>query len=156
MTRALTYNSSLASRSGDTFVMAVLAKKGNAASERMATDALHAFKRLEAVKIVGLPFRAVEAPFSGVDLLEALIEKEGVDALFICDGLASDLPIIKQLSRRRKLLTLGVLLEQVEAGVSLAVVDEKGRLEVAVNLTQSKDEGATFGSDLLRIARVFR
>ena len=79
-----------------------------------------------------------------------------MDALLICDGLAAELPVIKQLSRRRKLLTLGMLLEQVQAGVSLGVVDENGRLQVVVNLTESKDEGATFGSDLLRIAVVVK
>lgn len=156
LTRALAYDSSLASRSGDSFVVVVLAKKGNAASERMSEEVVRVFKPLEAVKIAGLPFRAVAAPFSGVAPLEALIDKEGVDAVFLCEGLAADLPAIKQLSRRRRVLTLGMVLAQVLAGVSLAVVSDNGKLQVVVNLTESREEGAAFGSDLLRIARVVR
>src|SRR5262245_56728761 len=109
MTRALAYNSSLPAKSGDTFVVALLAKKGNPASERMAEEAARAFKPLEAVKSLGLPFRTVVAPFSGVAPLEASIEKDGVDALLLCEGLGTDIPAIKELSRRRKLLTIGVL-----------------------------------------------
>jgi hypothetical protein len=156
ITRALAYDTRLAVRSGDTVVLLVLAKKGNVASEEMCAVAELAFKPLHAVKIAGLPFRAISAPFSGAAPLEALIDKEGVDAVLLCDGLAADIPVIKALSHRRKVLTLGVLQEQVQAGVSVAVIDENGRMQVVVNLAESREEGAAFGSDLLRIARVVK
>jgi hypothetical protein len=156
MTRALTYDARLALKPSDDYMLVVVGKKGNAASEKMAEEATLAFKPLEAVKIAGRPFRVMAVPFAGVGPLEALIDKEGVDALFICDGLAAEIPTIKELSRRKKVLTLGVLIEQVQAGISLAVVLENGRLQVVVNLAESKEEGASFGSDLLRVARVVK
>jgi hypothetical protein len=74
----------------------------------------------------------------------------------VCDGTEGDLPAIKQTTRKRKVLTVGTTNAQVTAGVSVGVLAEGGKLQIVVNLPQSREEGAAFSSDLLRVARVVR
>jgi len=154
--RVLAYDGALAARAGATLVIGVLYKKGNPASERGAEEAVKSFKPLESVMVASLPFRALAAPFAGASALEALIDKEGVDALFLCDGLDAEMTAIKQISHKRKVLTLGTQESQMKAGVALGVVTESGKLQIVVNLAFSREEGAEFSSDLLRIARVIK
>jgi hypothetical protein len=154
--RVLAYDGALASRAGGTLVMGVLYKKGNAASEHGADESVKAFKPLESVMVASLPFRALAIPFTGGAALEAVIEKEGVDTLFLCEGLDADIPAIKLVSHKRKVLTLGTQEAQLKAGVALGVVTDNGKLQIVVNLPFSREEGAEFSSDLLRIARVIK
>jgi hypothetical protein len=156
ISRMLAYDGALASRAGSSFVIAVLFKKGNAASEKAGEEALKAFKPLEAVLMSGLPFHAVSAPYTGGPALEALIDKEGADVLFLCEGLEADIPAVKQVTRKRKVLTLGTQESQVTAGVSLAVIAEGGKLQILIHLPHTREEGAEFSSDLLRVARVLK
>jgi hypothetical protein len=156
ISRVLAYDGALASRSGSTFVIAVLFKKGNPASEKAAEEALKAFKPLEAVLMSGMPFRAMAAPYTGAPGLETLIDKDGADVFFICEGLEADIPAVKQVTRKRRVLTLGTQEAQVTAGVSLAVITDGGKLQILIHLPHSREEGAEFGSDLLRIARVLK
>jgi YfiR/HmsC-like len=156
LTRALSYDTSLVQRAGDEVVLLVLFKKRHPQSERTAEGAGKAFRQLQNLRIVGTPFRRLVAPFVDIGELEQLVQKEGIDAFFLCDGLEDDLPAIKQVSRRRKVLTLGYSEAQVRAGVSLAVVAEGAKMVILVNWAQSRQEGATFGSDLLRLAKVIR
>jgi hypothetical protein len=156
LTRILAYDSALAARAGSTFVICVVFHKGNAASEAQAKEMLGAFKELEKVMISGLPLRATSSPFTTGPALETLIDGEGIDALFVCEGLEDELAAMKQTSRKRKILTVGTTNAQVVAGISVGVLSENGKLQIVVNLPQSRDEGAEFGSDLLRVARVVR
>jgi hypothetical protein len=156
LTRVLAYDDALVTRAGSSFVICVVSHKGNAASESQAKEMLTAFKDLEKVMIAGLPFRATAVQFTTAANLEALIESEGIDALFVCDGTEGDLPAIKQTTRKRKVLTVGTTNAQVTAGVSVGVLAEGGKLQIVVNLPQSREEGAAFSSDLLRVARVVR
>lgn len=156
MARALSYDTSLAARAGAAVVLAVLFKQKHADAEKAADLATSAFKPLESLKVAGLPFRTLTTPFTDAAELEQIIDKEGIDALFLCDGLESELASIKDVTRRKKVLTTGTSDAQVRQGVSLAVVADGTKLTILVNLPQSKEEGATFGSDLLRVARVVR
>jgi hypothetical protein len=156
LTRILAYDDALATRAGSSFVICVVSHKGNAASESQAKEMLGAFKELEKVMISGLPFRATAVQFTTAASLEAFIDSEGIDALFVCDGTEGDLPAIKLTSRKRKILTVGTTNAQVMAGVSVGVLAEGGKLQIVVNLPQSREEGAEFSSDLLRVARVVR
>lgn len=156
VTRVLGYDEALSSRVGSDFVLGVLFKKGNPASERAAQEALKAWKPIEALTIVGRPFRAIAAPFTGGAAFEALIDKERVDAAFLCEGLDGDIAAITQITRKRKVLSVGSQEAQVKAGVSLAVVPDNGKLQIVLNLPRSREEGAAFSLDLLRVARVLK
>jgi hypothetical protein len=156
MARALSYDGSLRERAGRVVVMAVVYKKKHPESEKSAEVAARAFKQIENLRVAGAPFRRVVTAYSGGADLERLVDQERVSALYVCDGLEAELPAIKEVSHRKKVLTLGSTEAQVRAGVSLAVVAEGSKMAIVVNWAQSREEGAQFGSDLLRLARVIR
>jgi hypothetical protein len=116
---------------------------------------LQGFRDLEKVTLAGLPFRAMEVPFTSAASLENL-PAAGVDALFLCSGLETSLSAITSYSRRAKLLTLSSTPGYVEGGVSLGAVMEGGKPRLLVNLAASKLEGAQFSSDMMKLAKVIR
>jgi hypothetical protein len=156
LVRALAYDNNLRTRAGDAVVLAVVSRGGNAASEAAAQDMLKAFRSLERIKVQQLPFRAVMLPYPGKAALKSAVTAQGIDVLYICGGLESELSAIKEFSRHEHLLTIGAKPEFVENGLSLGVFIIESKNTITVNLGASREEGAAFGADLLRVGRVIR
>jgi hypothetical protein len=156
LARALAYDNAMAARAGQRVVLAIVYRKGDANSEGAANDAVKAFRGLEGIKIVGLPFHVISTAYAGPNGLEAVIDREGADAFLLCEGMSGEIPVIRQLGRRRKVITAGSTESEVRAGLSLAVVNDDNRLQVVLNLEESRKQGAEFASDLLRVARIIK
>lgn len=156
LARALAYDDNLRSRAGDSLVIAVLFKAGQGGSESAADGMVHAFKALEGVKVQNLPFRVVKLAYSGKEALHAAVSSQGIDALYISPGLESDQGSIRDESRRDHILTIASREDQLTSGFSLGVFVFDGKTTITVNLPASKEEGAAFSSELLRLARVIR
>jgi hypothetical protein len=156
LARALAYDNGMAARAGQRVVLAIVYRKGDASSEAKADETAKAFRPLEGIKIVGLPFHVIQAAYAGPSGLETLIDRDGADAFLLCDGLSAEIPAVRQLGRRRKVITVGGSESEVRAGLSLAVVNDDSRLQVVLNVDESRKQGVEFGLDLLRVARVVR
>jgi hypothetical protein len=156
LTRALSYDDNLKSRAGDSVVVAVLYKSGNPASESMADVTLRAFKALEGIKVQNLPFHAVKLAFGNKDALHSAISSQGIDALYVCAGLDGDAAGIRDVSHHDHVLTIGSREDFVDHGMSLGVFTVDGKPTITVNLAASREEGAAFSSELLRLAHVIR
>ncbi len=151
--RALSYDKNLAERAGDSVVVLVLSKHGDAASEALAKTWVSALKPIEGVSVLGRAFKVLSAPWDEA-AVKAAVERSGVDVLLACDGLSDEAQAIRALSRERKLLTVGTSRASIEQGMSLGVVAEGERNVILVNLSASRLEGAAFGSDLLKLAKI--
>jgi hypothetical protein len=156
LARALAYDENLLSRAGRAVVLAVLYKVGNAASEREAAESSALFAKLESYNVLGLPFHSVKLPFTSAEALDAAVGAQGLVALYVCPGMEGEMASIKRISRRRKATTIASREEQVTAGLALGVFLIDRKLTVIVNLPVSQEEGARFGSDLLRLAKVIQ
>jgi hypothetical protein len=156
LTRALAYDGNLKTRAGEDLLIAVLGRNGNASSEEVASAMSKAFKSLGNVKVQGLAVRATLLPYTNVTALNTAIESQGIDALYVCPGLEADLPAIIDLARKRQIITLGSREDHVKRGLSLGVFAVDAKPTIVVNLAAAKAEGAAFGSDLLRLAKVIR
>jgi hypothetical protein len=154
--RALAYDGNLPGRAGGTVVLAVLYKPGNPVSEKEATESFALFTKLESYSILGLPFHSVKLPLTGAQSLEETVRGLGVVALYVCPGMEEQMGNIKRISRKLKVTTIASREDQVLAGLALGVFSTDGRLVVEVNLPASREEGARFGSDLLRLAKVIQ
>jgi hypothetical protein len=156
LARALAYDDNLRTRAGDSLVVAVIFKAGQGASESAADTMVRAFKAIEGVKVQNLPLRVVKLAYSGKDALHAAVSGQGIDAVYVCPGLESDQGSIREVSRRDHILTIASREDQLNSGLSLGVFAFDGKTTITVNLSASKDEGAAFSSELLRLARVVR
>jgi hypothetical protein len=156
LTRALAYDGNLKTRAGEDLLIAVLGRNGNTTSEDVAMSMTKAFKSLGNVKVQGLPVRAMMWGFTSVNSLNTAVDVQGIDALYITPGMDADLPAIIELARKRQIITLGSREDYVKRGVSLGVFAVDAKPTIVVNLAAAKAEGAAFGSDLLRLAKVIR
>ena len=156
LARALAYDDNLKTRAGTELLIAVLWRPGQPASEGCGTALTAAFKALGSVKVQGLPLKSVSIGWTGEPPLSAAIAAQGIDALYVCGGLEGELPTITTLSRRVQVVTLASQENQVGRGLSLGVFAVEGRPTIVVNIGASRREGAAFGSDLLRLAKVIK
>jgi hypothetical protein len=156
LTRALAYDENLRSRAGDELVVAILAKAGSKTSEQTAEAVGKAFSGLAGIKVQGLPLRSARVNFSNAANLAGAVQKDGIDVIYICPGLDSELAGILEVARTSHVLSMGSREEYINKGASLGVFLISSKPTICVNLAASKAEGAAFGSDLLRLAKVIR
>ena len=156
LARVIAYDANLAARAGPTVNIAILAKKGDKESEQMTEAILKAFSPLESATLLGLPVKVVRIYFAGRETLERAVREGGIDTFYVCSGLDASLTEIMGVSRRRKVLTLTSQEGHLKLGLSLGVFEVGGKNTIMVNLDASREEGAAFGPELLRLATVVR
>lgn len=156
LSRALAYDRNLAARAGQTVVVAVLYAPNDPTSARVGDEVRSAFKGLEKLKLQGKPFQVLAAPYTGIAATGDLVEKNGVDALFLGPGLDADLAAISAYARGRKLTTMTGEDTYLQKGVALGVLVEEGKPRIVVNLNASREEGASFSSELMQLAKVIK
>ncbi len=154
--RALAYDYNLKARVGDSLVVAVLYKEGEASSVAMAEAWMKGFESLGGVKVAGLPLTATKLAFSGLPPLKATIASKGVDVLLVCEGLDAELGGLKEISHAQKLLTIAGKEAYVTQGLTLGVFPDGDHSTIEVNLGAAAQENVSFSSDLLRLAKVTR
>lgn len=154
--RALAYDGNLKTRAGATVNIAIVHKKGNSASEQMAAAVTQAFISRQSTLVTGLPIAVSRLTYLSASRLKDAIVASGIDLLYVCDGLESDLDAIKEITRETKTLSVGANREQVEKGLSLGVVEMDGKVSILVNLQGSRFEGVSFASDFLSLTTVIR
>ncbi|MCP3061203.1 YfiR family protein [Myxococcus sp. K38C18041901] len=150
--RSLAYDNNLAKRAGDELLVTVLYRPDVPASAERSLRLVEALTKLGTMKVQGLPLRAQRMAWTGLPALRSSVEAQGVDVLFLCDGLEAELGALTAYSRQEKLLTVSGVPGAVEKGVSLGVFLTGDRYTIGVNLPASSAEGASFSSDLLRLA----
>jgi hypothetical protein len=156
LARVIAYDANLKARAGPTVNIAVVSKKGDAESDRISDAVMKAFLPLEAATVLGLPVKVSQVSFSGKDALDKAVRDGGIDSFYVCAGLESALPDIKSVARARKVLTFAARESYLKAGLSLGVFALDGKNTILVNLDASREEGAAFGPELLRLATVVR
>ena len=119
--RVLAYDGNLKSRAGDTVNIAILRKKGHAASESMANVMAQAFGALAVTQVSGLPIVVSRLNFTGEDALRKAITGAGIDFVYVCDGLDADLDAIERVTRQLKVMSVGSKQSQVEKGLTIGV-----------------------------------
>jgi hypothetical protein len=154
--RALAYDGNLKSRAGDTVNIAILHKKGHAASESMANAMAKAFSALESTHVSGLPIVVARLSYTGEEALKKAITGAGIDFVYVCEGLDSDLDAIERITRQMKVLSVGSQQAHVEKGLSIGVFQIEDKCTILLNLSASRQEGISFAADLLRLAKVIR
>jgi hypothetical protein len=156
LARVIAYDANLTARAGPTVNIAILAQKGDKDSEQMSEAILKAFSPLESATLLGLSVKVVRIYFASREALEHTVREGGIDTLYVCSGLDANLADIKSVSRQRKVLTVASQEGHLKLGLSLGVFDIGGKNTIMVNLDASREEGAAFGPELLRLATVVR
>jgi hypothetical protein len=155
LARVISYEEDLKERVGTSVGLLVLFKAGNAASQNEALGLVEAARKLSNVRIEGLPFYVSGFPFGHVATLDAAVSSKGYDALYVCVGLESQMDAIKQVARKRQVITMAGSTALMKLGASVAV-EAGDQTRIFIHLTESHGEGITFAPPLLRVATVVR
>ncbi|MBI5493918.1 MAG: DUF4154 domain-containing protein [Deltaproteobacteria bacterium] len=78
------------------------------------------------------------------------------DAVLVCGGLEPAVPSIAEATREHKVLSFGMSRAMVDAGLSVALDDVRGRPGLVVNLANARAEGAALDASLLQVSDVIR
>ncbi len=156
LSRALVYDDNFKERVGSEVKLAVVSKVGNSGSEACGAAMLKAFKGVGNLKLAGLPLKTTQSTFKDAASFGNAIGNDEIDVVYLCPGLDSSVNDIVELTRKRKVISVGSRESYVKSGVSLGVFLTNGRPTIMVNLNGSRSEGASFSSDLLRLATVIK
>src|SRR5664279_858073 len=121
LARVIAYDGNLKVRAGATVNISILAKRGDAESEKMADGVMKAFLPLEAATVLGLSVKVSRVSYGGRDALDKAVREGGIDTLYVCSGLEASLADIKNVARARKVLTMASKEEHLKLGLSLGV-----------------------------------
>jgi hypothetical protein len=156
LVRAIAYDGNLAKRAAGEVTIAVLRKNGDAPDATVADEMERAFADLGSIKIAGLPVRVLGLVYGGPEALAKTVADQGIDTLYVCPALQREVAGIRTVTREHAVLTLASRPEQLKAGLSLGVFPVDGKSVIMVNVGATREEGAAFGSDLLRLARLVK
>ena len=115
-----------------------------------------AFRGIGGTKVQGLGVKISQLSFSNGPTLMTTVSSQSVDVLYVCIGMEADLPAIIEVTRKRKMVSIGSREEHVQTGLALGVFPVDGKPTIVVNLPAAKAEGSAFSSDLLRLAKVIK
>ena len=150
--RALAYDRQLGERAGDDVLIGVVFGPGEA---DCAGEALAVLRGLDGVTIQERPIRSMSVSFTDAGALSDALSG-GVDVLIVVGGLGEATAEVVRVAHRAGAVTAGFEPEMLTIGVPLVVSDERGELEVYVNLPASRAAGQSFSSKLLQVATVVR
>ena len=150
--RALSFDRNLKKRSPEGIHIAVLYR----GDEKEPAEIAEAFNEAGKDGVRDLSVKATAVPFESVAKLLKRIDTEGINAIYIHPSIATGLSSVQQVTRGKKVPSIGGTKKQVEQGASLGVYPLGDALKIVINLRASRVEGLRFGAGLLNIATVIK
>lgn len=156
LVRALAYDANLKTRAGDALRIAVLCNAKSASSRSAADGIVGAFRKLSNFTVQGLAVQVQRIDYENEAALTAAIESGRIGALYVGPGLDSAHAAIRGVSRARRIITMAGDEAAITGGLALGVVAIDNLPKIIVNLPASREEGAAFSGELLRLAKVLK
>jgi hypothetical protein len=154
--RALSYDRNLQRRSGAAVRVGIVHQAGQEGPGSCRATMSAAFRAATTQRIQDLPITVVELELRSIDQLQAEIDSEGVNLLYICEGLGGRADAIADLAASRALLTLCGSEELVREGLAIGVAPKGETAKIVVNVRAARGQGADLDSRLLMMAELVR
>jgi len=152
--RLLTYDSSLQSRAGRVVGIGLLYKGGDIRSLAEANEVFEQIRALEGGKTLELPVKTYKLAFDGEAALEKAAATYSLIVFVVTGSMTDQTDIVRRVSARRKILTVGNDAIHARRGLSVAIYVSEGKSKILVNLSASKREGTAFDSALLGMCEI--
>lgn len=148
------YDKNMRPRAGDKLVVLVVAKSGNADSEREAGRVADAFGRLE--RIAGVPRETVRLLYSDGDEMAAACKKHHASIVYVSSALAGDAGAIARALESQSVMTVAPSAQMTKDGIVLGFELVSSRPKLFVNLPQAQKQNVAMAADALKLMTVFR
>jgi len=152
--RILSYDHNLRMRAGERVTVLVLHHAYDEDSLRAREELVGSLKKMQKVRVAGLPIAVVSMSYSDSHGLESRLAQTRPAAVFVCPGLDGDLGSISAVTRRASALTISTSEPDVRRGLSVAIVRRDGKDRILINVSASRAEGARFDAGLLQLATI--
>ncbi len=156
LARALAYDSSLAKRAGVAVDIGILIPPDAPATHATLKKVVEGFRGIRDIRVGGLPMHVHEIVTDNLETLEAAIEHDHLDALFLTLAPGPERERVLRLCTAKNVLTMTNDRAAVEAGVAIGVAMFQEKPKIFINNVASKATGVMFMTDLLRIATVIK
>lgn len=152
--KVLTYERTLMRVERPDLRVGVLFDPAAAESRRQFDDLERVFRTYADKTIRGHAVTLVPIPVAYLGKADLPPEAAGIHILYVPPSDLSIVPIVREWTRSRKILSATPVAAYVEAGLSLGLVVRNGRTGVAVNRAASGKEGKIWAEDFLRLCHV--
>lgn len=133
---------------GDTAVVAVIHQETNIASAAALREVAAWAGRTTAFRVVSV---TLDAPN-----WEQALQTTAADVFYVTPMRGVDIRRIATIARRRGIRTMAGLTEYLQSGLSVAIGVRNDRPLILINLEAARAEGASYESQLLRLAEIVR
>ena len=152
--KVLKYEKTLPQRAGDEVVIGVLFQKKFRNSLNARDGFNEAFSQAGLSELLDRPTRRVDIEFVGTEEIGAIIERDGIDILYVAPLRAASLSSVVDAASAHKTLTLSGVPDYAENGVMVSVTERRNRPSILLNLNTASAAGVTFSSELLKVAQI--
>jgi hypothetical protein len=105
-------------------------------------------------EIKGLPVVFSVVKLDSPEQLARQLQEREIDIVYLTCGLQEDLPGIVEVTRRLDVLTLASEIVYLKSGAALGLHLIKGRPKIFINLKASRQEGACFSANILKLCTI--
>lgn len=152
--RILSYDHNLRTRAGERVTVLVLHHPYEETSLRAREELVGSLKKMQRVKVAGLPINVASFAYSDTRGLESRLALTRPAAVFVCPGLEGEVGSISAVTRRASALTVTTSEPDVRRGLSVAIVRSEGKDRIIINVPAARAEGARFDAGLLQLATI--
>lgn len=150
--QALSYDRKLEKRSKEVIHVGVVYK----GDEKVARDVVRAFEKAGKDGVKGLEVKVSAIQFKSVATLLKQIDANRYNVIYIHPSIGLSPAPILQVTRARKIPSLGCSKKMIEQGASLGVYLRNRKPKLVVNLRALQVEGLALRAEILRIATVIK
>lgn len=151
--KALAYDRNLETRSGERVNIAVLYQEGEGTAAEVA-ELAEVFQRTGKDGVKGLPVTAQTLAFTSIEALLKQIDTYTLNVLYIHTSLTAALSSVEQVTRSRRIISLGATRRMVEHGLALGVYPSHGVPRLALNARAGMVEGLDLDPAIILVATV--
>lgn len=153
--RILAYDRGMEARIGEELVVGILYQSLNRASLNSRDEVMQAAQDVETRLLDGSRIRLVAIEATSSVELEAVLQAEAIDLLYITPLRSYDLKQLGTLCRKHGIATMTGVRSFVEEGVGIGLGLRGERPEIVVNLKACKEQGIELSSEILKLATIY-
>jgi hypothetical protein len=153
--KLLSFDRNFRGRAGGELVIAILFQGGNRESVNVKSDVEAALKQ-SATALGGLPLRAVSIDLDEEPDLASVLAARTVVVMYVSPLRAVDIREITKASRKAQVRSFTGVPHYVEQGIALGLGLRGDLPQIIINLPAAREEGADYGAQVLKLARVIQ
>jgi hypothetical protein len=153
--RILAYDRNLNQRVGERLNIGIIySDRTNPELGDNLTNVIEALGQNQSTEIKGLPVTFTVLRFSTPEAFTQRLTEAGVNIVYLTSGLRENLSDIVAVTRQLKVLSLAAEIVYLKSGVALGLHPIEGRLRIFINLKASREEGARFSANILKLCEI--